>query len=121
VDIIHHQFNDADSSFTQRRVETIELNETSFVKLTPFHLNKEQQTSIVVQGLDASSNLVVEDQWVSQPPQYGSLVWEPYCEAICNGSTYAYKIDLSEQVNVHTEQQRTKRSYVESEKCFFLL
>lgn len=68
VDVFHHEVNPTDSSTSPNLVETIVLEDKSFVKLSNFHLNKNTQTTIGVRGYDLNENLVTDDEWISDAP-----------------------------------------------------
>ncbi|ASB49771.1 T9SS type A sorting domain-containing protein [Alkalitalea saponilacus] len=54
-----------------------------------------------VYGLNSSGETLAEDQWIEKAI-YPATEWLPVCASICNGQTYAYKIEILEEYNMNT-------------------
>ncbi|TCO09775.1 T9SS type A sorting domain-containing protein [Natronoflexus pectinivorans] len=56
-----------------------------------------------VYGQNSSGETIAEDQWIEKA-MYPATEWVPVCYSICNGRTYAYKIEILEEYNMNTGQ-----------------
>ena len=102
IEISHVDYDTLGNIESSRLIEIIELDNKSFVKLSENHINKYKNTAIMVSGYDNQKKLIVKDEWLT-PPQFGTDLWDPLCEGICNASTYSYKVEIREKVNQNNQ------------------
>lgn len=101
---IFERISNSDTTYFKSLGAQSTRNGEEYMRINPYFFeNDTTALAIKVYGLNGVGDVVEYDEWIDLAP-YPATSWRPLCSSVCNGQTYAYKIEVMEEYNINTDQ-----------------